>query len=107
MKRFAWLLVLPYALITSTSSTIWEITFNGQNAEFCFDEQVCLDKVYALNDAHAKRLADDPPKRKIGFETEPLKVIPNSGRVYRPVEVHTTNFDYKDACGADDCGKEP
>lgn len=99
MKRLVWLLVLPYVVTVSSETYQFhdgpKALVNIHVGSFpCNLKEECEDLAVALNEAHAKRIASEPPKRKIGFQTS--FPVPSEKK-----------FDYKSACGQNDCGKEP
>lgn len=89
MKRYLWLLALPYVVTVSSQSTLgWY--YKVGNAPCLGSLTYCEDLSAALNEAHERRTKVYPTK---------LEVFPNG---YKNQKV----FDNKSACGQDDCGKD-
>ncbi len=94
MRRFAWLFALPYVVVTSPGQQMgtiktaecWAIHYKESRiaVDLCDTKEVCEDKAFLLNEAHERR--------------HPKKIDP----VFK-----SSNFDYKSACGQDDCGVDP
>lgn len=84
MNRFAWLLVLPWTVVLTTGPfqssnhpdpENWEVRYMGDPWVFSCPGKAkdsCFDFRDALNEAHEKRLSNEPPVRKIGFDTDNL-----------------------------------
>lgn len=72
IKRFAWLLVLPY-VVTDSYTFEGRLSYHvGMSTSSYFivpDKEVAFDLADALNQAHARRLSNQPSKKKIGFDT--------------------------------------
>lgn len=70
MKRFAWLLAGIYAVYpTKSMDQCWEIRKSTSSAITVCDKEMAFDMAELLNEAHERRTANQPPKKKIGFDT--------------------------------------
>ena len=60
MKRFGWMLALPWVIHTTTGTRPYEVIRDDRKANYnytCTDEKKwqCDDMVFALNEAHERR----------------------------------------------------
>lgn len=100
MKRFYWLLALPYVAQGSPQAylkdnVLYEGGYHVGSIECGLNKEECEDLAAALNEAHSRRVSEEA-KNLYWKPAKPEKEIK------RPEP-----FDYKSACGQDDCGKEP
>lgn len=84
MKKFWWLLALPY-FVRPNGGSEYRILHNDNVVKVCGDKEECDDIAFALNEAHKKR-------HEWGDENKDPKELNWLGN--------------KSACGADDCGKD-
>lgn len=91
--RWLWLLALPYVVISSQGKYQKAFCVSQDDEIFwCSGSKDRMeDLAAALNEAHRKRI-----RTEAGSEWLPNISTSN----YAP-------FDYKSACGQDDCGQEP
>lgn len=104
MKRFYWLLALPYVVVSSRTITtsgkyeFWTTYTHVSKSDNKFgfmecgnDKDLCDDLAAALNEAHSHRIFNDS--------------LPSNLRdTDNAVEYHVPN---QQACGQNDCGQDP
>lgn len=124
MKRWIWLLAVPslfvWNLTVSSGSYSCSESWDCENP--CYSKGVCLDYAEALNEAHAQRNQPKGPPQLEDVErcvSECLAQMkdgtlrtgggykdPGSPPAYDRLPADKP-FNYKDACGQDDCGVDP
>lgn len=118
-QRWTWLLAVPslfvWNLTVSSGSYSCSESWDCDNP--CYSKAVCLDYAAALNEAHAQRVRPKEPPRLEdvercvgkcldGYKTSGGFKDPGSPPAYDRLPADKP-FNYKDACGQDDCGVDP
>lgn len=102
MKRFYWLLALPYVVQGSPQAylkdnILYEGGYHVGSIECGLNKEECEDLAVALNEAHEWRL----------YPNGRIDPGPQTQFYWKDSQGKKPKFDYKSACGQDDCGKEP
>lgn len=114
MKRFYWLLALPY-VVTISHHEGWQDTYRvGVSTSVFFDMQdrtMADDLAAALNEAHKKREDDAFLKRGSDslakMKKEDSLYWKDSKKVEWEDPVNISPITNKQACGQNDCGADP
>lgn len=88
MKRFWWLLVLPYVVISTIHDPKIYCVTQDDELVWCDISKEKMKRLAALLNSQTAEKAD-------------------SKHVFSGVTDGQVHFSNKDACGADDCGQEP
>lgn len=101
INKWIWLLALPWYVVDSShvyhsASGTTDVIVHSWNiqGEECNTKEYCEDLAAALNEAHERR-----EKNKSQYKHDW-----GEKKIHRPEQKPI--FNYKAACGADDCGKE-
>lgn len=119
MKKFYWLLALPYVVVATTNTYIGMygprdvVSFRVGTMQCPGTQKECEDLAAALNQAHEIRhpkrietIKAKPCPCTIGGENSCLCNSDSTMEIEMIDKYHAKPFNYKSACGQEDCGEE-